>query len=83
MVRRVCIIIIPDLAAYDAESFTSKHMRGIITHLLTVTVKPTSPDERGLAFKVIGALGKALQTGIMEMMDKIVERIHEALTTFV
>ncbi|QRW03218.1 phosphatidylinositol 3-kinase tor2 [Ceratobasidium sp. AG-Ba] len=83
MVRRVCIIILPDLAAYDAESFTSKHMRGIITHLLMVTVKPTSPDERGLAFKVIGALAKALQTGIMIMMDKIVERIHEALTTFV
>ncbi|KAG9077040.1 phosphatidylinositol kinase- protein kinase tor1, partial [Ceratobasidium sp. UAMH 11750] len=83
MVRRVCIIILPELAAYDAESFTSKHMRNIITHLLMVTVKPTSPDERGLAFKMIGALAKALQTGIMVMMDKIVERIHEALTTYV
>ncbi|KAG8710612.1 phosphatidylinositol kinase- protein kinase tor1 [Ceratobasidium sp. 394] len=83
MVRRVCIVILPELAAYDAESFTSKHMRNIITHLLMVTVKPTSPDERGLAFKMIGALAKALQTGIMVMMDKIVERIHEALTTYV
>ncbi|KAJ1306989.1 hypothetical protein OPQ81_007969 [Rhizoctonia solani] len=83
MVRRSCIAILPDLAAYDSDSFTSQHMRGVITHLLAVTVKPTTPDERGLAFKVIGALAKALQTGIMSMMDKIVERIHEALTTYV
>ncbi|KAH7327706.1 atypical PIKK FRAP protein kinase [Rhizoctonia solani] len=83
MVRRSCIAILPDLAAYDSDSFSFQHMRGVITHLLAVTVKPTSPDERGLAFKVIGALAKALQTGIMSMMDKIVERIHEALTTFV
>lgn len=83
MVRRVCIVIIPDLAAYDAESFTAKHMGGVITHLLSVTVKPTSPDERGLAFKVIGALAKAVQTGIMTNMDRIIERVHEALTTYV
>ncbi|CAE6454773.1 unnamed protein product, partial [Rhizoctonia solani] len=83
MVRRSCIAILPDLAAYDSELFTSQHMRGVITHLLAVTIKPTTPDERGLAFKVIGALAKALQTGIMSMMDKIVERIHEALTTYV
>jgi hypothetical protein len=83
MVRRSCIAILPDLAAYDSDSFTSQHMRGVITHLLAVTMRPTSPDERGLAFKVIGALAKALQTGIMSMMDKIVERIHEALTTYV
>ncbi|CAE6426128.1 unnamed protein product [Rhizoctonia solani] len=83
MVRRSCIAILPDLAAYDSDSFTSQHMRGVITHLLAVTIKPTTPDERGLAFKIIGALAKALQTGIMSMMDKIVERIHEALTTHV
>ncbi|KAG8733272.1 phosphatidylinositol kinase- protein kinase tor1, partial [Ceratobasidium sp. 423] len=83
MVRRSCIAILPDLAAYDSDSFTFQHMRGVITHLLAVTVKPTTPDERGLAFKVIGALAKALQTGIMTMMDKIVERIQEALTTYV
>ncbi|CAE6464067.1 unnamed protein product [Rhizoctonia solani] len=83
MVRRSCIAILPDLAAYDSDSFTSQHMRGVITHLLAVTIKPTTPDERGLAFKVIGALAKALQTGIMSMMDKIVERIHDALTTHV
>ncbi|KAF8668205.1 Atypical PIKK FRAP protein kinase [Rhizoctonia solani] len=83
MVRRSCIAILPDLAAYDSDLFSFQHMRGVITHLLAVTVKPTTPDERGLAFKVIGALAKALQTGIMSMMDKIVERIHEALTVYV
>ncbi|KAF9525319.1 phosphatidylinositol 3-kinase [Crepidotus variabilis] len=76
LVRKMVIIMIPSLAAYDTQTFTEHFLHKAMAHLLTQLEKPS---ERSFAFVAIGHTATAVGSDMKPFLDAVMMQIKLGL----
>lgn len=76
-VHQMLLIMIPRLAAFNCDVYTKKHLKSTINHLI-MFLKSRQKD-KVIAFTTLGLIAVAIETGIKQYLNRIVEIIKETI----